>query len=489
VAKAPVRRPGERRPLAIPSRVGVSFWHGVHPMMTVVVKATASFAGDGPRRRATWVPARPMSARAAVDGEDMPLPDDFVPCKKRCDVLLVGNVPIHARPSGEVPPRSATVRLGEVAHSFTLASSAPGRVPLRPPYLVASAGGDARVGARPTPDHRDVREHPVDFDWATYQSAHPALRFGFVDAGSTLVVEGLVDEAERLEIELPALAPRALCDWARDDIPADLDMYLDTVVIDLDAQALDLVWRGFVDTLAQPRHDVDRIIVGWGSDSRRAELDEIDEKFGEVLAELPRGEFAYAWEIEDVQGGVEPPPLAPEDFEMARYETLDQTRAPSPTLTLEQHARIAAELVEEREPRAAILERAEMDEFAWALEERALAERMASLPMAEGETVQEEYGRHFLAAQQALARPEDELFRAEDYVRITVGLEVDDPKKVFRDEQLSLGAWMRIDRSWQERIAQSAELSAKLSALFVEERARRGERRAPEVDDEGRIQP
>jgi len=68
-----------------------------------------------------------------------------------------------------------------------------------------------------------------------------------------------------------------------------------------------------------------------------------------------------------------------------------------------------------------------------------------------------------------------------------VALEVDDPKKVFREEGLSLGSWMRIDRKWQARLATDAELEAKVSALLAAERERRGERPVPEVDDQGRI--
>lgn len=488
VARAPVRVAGARRPIEVPCKVGVSFWQGAEPMMTVVVKATASFAGDGPRRVARFVePVAAWRAESARDGEDRPLPDDFVPCKRFCDVLVVGHVPIHQRPSGEVPPRYATVRLGECAHSFTLASAAPGKVPLRAPYLVATAGGDARVGARPTPEHVGVLEFPDDFDWTVYQAAHPSLRIGFVDCDATLVLEGLFDDAERLEVALPGLAPRGLCDWARDDVPDDVDLYLDTLIVDVDRQAIDLVWRGYVHTRPNPRHDVDRVIVGWAGDARRASADELTEKFGEVLSELPRGRFSYAWELDDVRGGTEPPALAHEDLEMARYETLDQIQAPSATLTLERHAQIAAELVEEREPREKVLTRHGFDEFGWALEERALAMQMGTLPMEEGESAQEEYARHFLAAQESLARPEDDRFRSEDYARITVAIEVDDPKKVFREEGLTLGAWMRIDRKWQARLATDAELEAKVNALLAAERERRGERAMPEVDEQGRV--
>lgn len=455
-------------------------------MLTVVVKATASYAGDGPRRTCTFVEPRPLTARAAVDGESRPLPDDFVPLKPDCDVLLVGSVELLPRPSGELLPRHVSIRLAEAAHSFTLSSSAPGRVPLAPPYIVSTAGGDARVGARPTPEHLDVLEHEEGFDWSIYQSAHPALRIERVPTGSTLVCEGLTEEGERLEIQLPEVGARALCDWAREDVPSDAQVELDTIVIDTDHQLVDLVWRGVAFTTTKPRQDVDRVIVGWTSDEGFRGDGERG-SFSEILAELPRGRFEYAWEIEDVRGGTEPPSLAPEDHEMARYETLDQIRAPSATVSLERHAQIAAELVEERDPREKVLTRHGFDEFGWGLEERALAERLASVPMGPGESAQEEYARHFLAAQEALARPEDDRFRSEDYARITVALEVDDPKKVFREEGLTLGAWMRIDRQWQARLAADAELEAKVAALLAAEREGRGERQAPEVDEDGRI--
>jgi hypothetical protein len=490
VARSPLRAQGDRRPRAVPCRVAVSFWNAPVPVMNVIVKATASFRGEGAVRQARWVEARPFKATSAIDGEDRPLPDDFVPVKRFCDVLVVGNVEVWQRPSGEIPPRHGIIRVGDGSHSFTVHSATPARYPLRPPYVVSSAGGDARVGARPTPDHLKVLEHEDGFDYSVYQAGHPNLRRGYVGTGAKIVIEGLVEGEDRLEVQLPEHGAQALCDWARDDAPSDVRLYMDTVTIDLDESLIDVVWRGYVYTSPNPRHDVDRVIVGWASDDDWRPSEGAEASFALVMSELPHGTFSYAWEMSDVLEGKEPPKLENEDLEMARYETLDQLKAPEMTLTLEEHAKISAALAEEREPRAQILKRHGFDEFTWGVEERALGEVLQTLPMTdEVEPAQQAYARHFVAAQDALARPEDDRFRPQDYVEVAVGLEVDDPKKVLKDYELTLGAWMRIDRKWQNRIDADPKLAAEIDALFRDVRARRGERPEPKVDEDGRISP
>lgn len=488
VARSPVRPAGERRPREVPCRVAVSFWNAPVPVMNVIVKASASFKGETPHRKAEWIDPRPFKAKSATVDDDRPMPDDFVPVKKLCDVLVVGNVELWQRPSGELPPRHGTIRVRDAACSFTLSAPVPAKYPLRPPYLVASAGGDARVGARPTPDHLSVLEHEDGFDYSVYQAAHPSLRIGYVGTGATLVVEGLVDGFDRLEIQLPEHGAQALCDWARDDVPTDVELYMDTVLIDLDESIVDVVWRGYVYTAPNPRHDVDRVIVGWARDDEWKPSEGSEACFALVMSELPLGRFEYAWEITDVLEGKTPPKLENEDLEMARYETLDQIRAPKMTLTLEEHAKISAALAEERDPRATILARHGFDEFTWGVEERALGEVLQTLPMTDDvEPAQVEYARHFIAAQDALAQPEDDRFRPRDYAEITVGIEVDDPKKVLKDHALTLGAWMRIDRKWQARMEADPALAKEVETLLAEERARRGERPEPQVDDDGRI--
>ncbi len=490
VARSPLRAQGDRRPRAVPCRVAVSFWNAPVPVMNVIVKATASFEGETAERQAEWVDARPFKATSAIDGEDRPMPDDFVPVKRFCDVLLVGNVEVWQRPSGEISPRHGVVRVSEGSHSFTVHAKVPGRHPLRPPYVVSSAGGDARIGARPTPDPLKVAEHEDGFDYSIYQAAHPNLRRGYVGTGATIDLEGLIDGFERVSVKLPQHGAQALCDWARDDAPSDVRLYMDTVTIDLDEKLIDVVWRGYVYTAPNPRHDVDRVIVGWATDAEWRPSEGTEASFATVMGELPHGTFEYAWEITDVLEGKAPPKLENEDLEMARYETLDQLRAPKMTLTLEEHAKIAATLAEEREPRLTILKRYGFDEFTWGVEERALGEVLQSLPMSDAsEPAQLEYSRHFVAAQDALARPEDDRFRARDYVEVAVALEVDDPKRVLKDHELTLGAWMRIDRKWQNRVDADPQLAAEIERHFREVRARRGERPEPRVDDDGRMLP
>jgi hypothetical protein len=489
VAQAPVRPPGERAVVHVPARVAVLFWRGPMPLMTVIVKAAASFRGEGPRRRAIFVPPRPWRLGPPRPDDDVPLPDDFAPTKTLCDVMVCGHVELLPRPSGEVPARQVTVRAGGSAHSFVVANKGPGRLPLRAPFVQTAAGTDASPGARATPDPASSDfAFDADFDWAVYQAAHPSLRPESVDAGTTIALEGLDDTAERLEIELGALAAQAVVDWTRSDERADVELFLDTVNVDLDAQVVDLCWRGFVPTTNNPRHDVDRVAIGF-ADDRTWDLDEadVDVRFAPILRELPRGRFSYAWEIGDVLAGEKPPALPEEELEMARHEALGFELSSDPTLTLAEHAAISAELAEEREERAVVLEKHGLDEFSWALEERALVQRLAEIPLEGEEPAQQAYARHFREAQDRFHRPEEDRVTARDYAEIRVRLEVENPKEVLQEIGLPLGAWMRVDRRWQERMAKDAAVAAEIDAHLTREREARGERRPVEVDDEGRI--
>jgi len=458
--------------------------------MTVVVKATASFAGEGARRQATFVRPRPLVPVPPREDDDRPLPDDFAPSRLMCDLTVIGHVDVTPLPSGERPARHLTIRAAGVAASFIVPREGHvGRVPLRPPYLQAAGESEARLGARPTPDPaRHDFFFPEGFDFNLYSCANLRLRVAQIATGSVLVLEGFLDHAERLEITLPDLGARALIDWTRDDVRTDVDLFLDTVTIDIDEQVIDLVWRGFVDTTYQPRKQIDRIAVGWCRDQDWDDHEDTgdEERFEDLLPELPRSTFGHAWEREDVLAGKEPPELSPPALEMARLETLGILVPPSPTLSLAQHAAIAAALVEEAEPRSTVLRKAGMDAFSWMLEERAMAERLGTLSRAPGsERIQIEYGRLFKQALDAFAQPGENWLNAREYAEISVRTEVEGSQEVLSEVGLRRGVWMRVDRAWQERMAVDPGVAQEVADHFARERERRGEPRAVQVDELG----
>lgn len=460
-------------------------WRAPYPCVTVVVKATVSFRGEGPRRQTAFVAPRPFSAKGPDSDVDVPSLNDFVPNKKRCDIVIGGQLEMVPLPSGEMPLRHAIVRVNDDVLSFVVASAAPGWVPLRPPYVQ----GGRPVAGTPTFDPLSIDYvHEADFDYEQYLAAHSNLRSDEVRTGDIIVLDGLTSSSNRIEIELPRVGARAAIDPAHGDALEDVELFLDTVVVDIGDEVVDLVWRGFVRTIENFRHHIDRVLIGFvGDEAFEGEGEQepsVEQAFEPILRELPRSVIAYAWELDDVLAGKEPPAVPAEDLELARYECLDCPAGSEPTLTLETHARIAAELLEGSKPRKDVLSPHDLDELAWALEERSLGERSAVVAESD-ETFQEAYARLFVAAQDALARPDDERFRPEDYAEITVRFETEDPRHVFRDHALTQGAWMRIDRKWQARMRHDERLAREVQNHLARERATRGERQEVAVNDDG----
>jgi hypothetical protein len=313
------------------------------------------------------------------------------------------------------------------------------------------------------------------------------------------VLGGLGPGGSDRVLVLPDLGARAMIDWAQRPQPTDLKLTLDTVHIDLDAERMDLLWRGFTVAGREPKKQIDRVLVGFASDKdyESVQTDDAALKLREVLRELPRGEFLYAWEYADAVEGKAPPKPPEEELEMARHEALGSA-APMPTLTLAEHASLAAELIEvpftpgaktpsteERLARQEILGRHGFDEFAWSVEERAHADRLASVPSDSDGGLHAEYGLLFKEAQDSFGRPEDPLPSARDYASLLSRMTVESPRDVLGDARLSFGAWARLDRRWQEKMADDPRAAKEVEEHLEREQIERPEPAMPEVDDEG----
>jgi len=494
VAIAPVPVPGRLKPDAVPCRVGVSFWRGEgRQIATILVRATAPFKSQGGTAGTGFL--EPRQFGLPIDTERL---NDWVPTKPACDIVVTGHVEVPAGPSGVLPVHGV-VRAPGASVAFTVTSGAPGRAPLKAPYLAIAGEGINDLGPNKKQLDPAVEQHYLapGFDYTQFQGAHPRLQSAGIPNGAHIVIQGLGGDASDLTIELPKLGARALIDWARDSTLTDANLKLDTIHIDLDAELVDLVWRGYSALPASPRTSIDRILVGFARDEDLPDAPEMSaaNRYGEMLRELPRGRFSYAWEREDVAAGKEPPPLPPEELEMCRYEALGNADAPSPTLTLGEHAQISAELleivaggdVETREARAEVLEAHHLDEFQWSIEERAHADRLASVPSDTESGVHVEYAKLFVEAQERLAPPGETLPSARDYAAIATRLEIEQPRTALADMKMSLGAWMRIDRAWQRKIIDDEQAAAEVEEWLEKENAERGDPAIPEVDDEGRF--
>lgn len=455
--------------------------------VTVAIKMTATFAnGEGAQRSAVYVNPAPWTARPPRPDDDRPLPDELVPHRPSTDVVVVGNVTLAEPAEGDPVERSAAVCIDGLDVSFVMRAERAGAVPLRAPWLTAFGSGEVRIGAAPTPDPMELGPlFPEGFDFSVFQAATPSMRLDEISCPTTIGLFGLDPQHDEVVIELPSLLPHILVDWAEPDRPIqEVPLIPDTVVVDLDASTVSVVWRGNVEA-ARGLRDLDRLLVGFAETA-----DWRERGFGIVLRELSRGTFSRVWDRSDVVEGVAPPRLTREELEMARHEAMGYPLGSQATLTLEEHARIAAELLDApidshvsksssqhatggNVGRAAVLERHGLDEFAWGLEERSLAERLATIPPSEG-SIHQAWAAAMEAALAAKARPEEDAVIARDYADLRVQLERGAPAPALEAARLSLGSWLRIDRKWQRKMDEDPVVRAEIETRMRSEHERLG---------------
>ncbi len=494
VGVVPIREVGTRRPIPVPCRVGfLHFVDDYEPFVTVIVKAAIS------TRTGAFIEPRPFVARTDVEGRAY----DFFPSKSQAEILITGHTEIAILPNGDIVPRHVIVRAPTASIAFVVTSNKGGRVPLRPPFVTVTGDGDSNVGPhapRVDPASEDWNFLP-GFDYGAFNVGHERLRSEKILPGAEITIDGLRDEPMR--IALPERSAHALVHWTRHPMPTDTLIDLDTVHVDLDEERVDLVWRGTASVPSvDPKTAVDHVVVLFPATREldRTPSENTEARYRAVLTDLPHGQFRYAWTYEDARDGNGPPEPPEEELQMARYEALASADAAAPTLTLAEHAQVTAELLEivgsrgmaapsleERQARADVLGKWGFDDFSWAVEERANLDRLATPPMDASGGLHAEYGRLFVAAQDALAPPGESLPSAKDYATMVVRLRVENPRDVLADAKMSLGKWMRVDRKWQAKMIADSDARSEVERYLDAEEETRGEPAIPEVDDEGRF--
>jgi hypothetical protein len=146
---------------------------------------------------------------------------------------------------------------------------------------------------------------------------------------------------------------------------------------------------------------------------------------------------------------------------MARYEVLEH--AAPPELSLDDFARVGAELAEERESRADVLDRHDLDERRWTIEERAWSDMLARDAAHGDGRLAGELAELTVAHQAALARPDEQPRSVEIYAaarsRILAG---EPPNDVLAETGISRGEWMRLERHWLERAERDPSIARTL---------------------------
>jgi len=98
---------------------------------------------------------------------------------------------------------------------------------------------------------------PEELDWTLFQAAPPAQQLAFLRGDEAFAIAGLRQDHPIFTGSLPGI--RARCFVVRRGAPAEIALHLDTVVFDLDALTLQLVWRGTATVVDERAPDLDAI--------------------------------------------------------------------------------------------------------------------------------------------------------------------------------------------------------------------------------------
>jgi hypothetical protein len=291
--------------------------------LTVIAKATCDLVPDGPAvLRAVASRLEGERFAEGPGAPECVYPSDFAPYKVRADVVLTGHACAPAGPAPSVEARFAfgsrdnafgrrLVVLGdrqwEAGPDGPLASSPTPFV--RMPLGYARAFGGPKCDQNPVGLGYPDRRHggpaalpnledparllltpnqsaepacfapiplawkqrwasrgrnsvpfpylPEELDWTLFQAAPPAQQLAFLRGDEAFEIAGLRHDHPVFTGALPGI--RARCVLVRRGVAAEVPLHLDTVVFDLDAMTLQLVWRGAVGVTDEADPDLDAL--------------------------------------------------------------------------------------------------------------------------------------------------------------------------------------------------------------------------------------
>jgi hypothetical protein len=456
--------------------VGLLAWRGPFPRVSLILKSTLRYARDpdaAPPPPDTVELARldpdPMplsleqpSIQPDADPDEVYYPCDFVPRKSGVDILVVGN----AYASEATQSIEGQIAVGGWGRFFAVEGDEPARAqPLYTNNL--QPAGDSfgePMGPMHQPAFEPDRTHDEQFDFRGYNSAAPRNRAQIVPPDARIRLVGLSAAAPERIVQLPGYVVRARAEsGAFGD--KELELVCDTVWIDTELERIVLVWRGDFELTNEVR-ELARFVVA-------LEPKDHERTWPERLRYCQRGLVHYAVREADLAPGAEPIPVHDWTLQAARYQTWGSP-APEPVLPLDSYALIAAELSEWPDKRKETLERHDLTEDRWTVEERGWLEKMAARAQEGDARLAGAYSDKFMAAQDSLARPEELERTARDYAFILVELENNiDLQTVLHEQGLTLSAWLRLDRRFTKARAKDASVNDEIDHSIEEHRAAR----------------
>ncbi len=415
-----------------------------------------------------------MMVATTMQSETLGRPVDFVPSKPWIDVMLTGAFYITSK-NGEPVRATGRLVLGEEETPLVIESATGGRIEVGPSTVRIPTGAKGHVGINAPLDPAEIEfDHYDEFPFEAYSFSHPALprSLGTLKEGMEFFLQldapHRVDDQNYFTARIPSRSPRVLVDAQDGDEKSRVQpLYLDTVVLDLEKQEMELTWRGSWFRQDDPS-EIDRVLVGWANE---AEWD--DEGFAGLYKEMAWGHFEWAHLYDEVKEGRAPEPLDEDELEAAMYDTLDSPLAPAPRRALEDLAKIQTELNESREPRADIFRKHKTSEFHFALESRAWTQKMMdeSLSNPIEAPLATRYAHALQTESNSYARPHEAERSLRHYAEVKHRMSAGDPTKVLKHEKISLGEWIRWDRQTMTRLQASPRAAEELESHLAELRA------------------
>lgn len=134
---------------------------------------------------------------------------------------------------------------------------------------------------------------PTDFDWTYYNAAQDEMRMeGYLKGDEMLDFEYLHPEHSKYSSRLPGVSVRCLVSKP-DEVAAEeihcheVDLRLDTLWVDMDAETLVLVWRGVMETSKPGGEDIEHIFLCTECEEEPVgSLENLKERFQRELAAL-----------------------------------------------------------------------------------------------------------------------------------------------------------------------------------------------------------
>jgi uncharacterized protein YjbI with pentapeptide repeats len=106
-------------------------------------------------------------------------------------------------------------------------------------------------------------DFPADFDWSYFNAAPADQQVDYLKGDEALVIEGMHPDVARYESWLPGLRPRCFLQktGATSAAAEEVELVLDTVAIDMDAEELVLVWRGLSPVWSRDYAEVEKALL------------------------------------------------------------------------------------------------------------------------------------------------------------------------------------------------------------------------------------